>query len=297
MKKINYVIILFISILLMPKVYASFTYDIVMEVNDTEVEKGSLKEIKVSLDNISGENQGIGVCVMNISFDNNITLDSQIRTLNSWTMTTGERYLFDTGNVATAKTAMFVIPVKVNGSGAVKLYGIHCSDGVDEIKTADKEINFTILDNTQHNNQENENNSNQNNSDNNNNNNETEEIVEDSNANLSNIILSEGTIDFDPNITEYSIEISDFNKLEITPVLESTKAQSVIDRNILEDSNSIVITVSAENGDTKVYTIYVKEISNNEVPKNKNTYVPIFIGIICVLVIINIVRIIKNRKK
>ena len=61
------------------------------------------------------------------------------------------------------------------------------------------------------------------------NNNKTEDKndVKDSNVNLSSIILSEGTIDdFDPNVLDYYIEVSDFDKLEVIPSSESSNAQT-----------------------------------------------------------------------
>lgn len=299
-KKFNYLFILLVSFLFIPRVYASLNYDIILDVGKTSVEKGSLVEVKVSLDNITGENQGIGACVMNISFDTNILLDSKIRTLNSWTLTTGDKYLFDTGNFVFSKSEMFVIPIKVNGNGNLKLFNIFCSDGENEIATGDKEIRFTIIENKPNNNSDNQikEDNDSNNNDNTNQDNNLDEVM-DSNANLSNIILSEGVIEFDPNVTEYSIEVNDFSKLQVTPELESDRAQSVIDRNITDSGNSILITVTAENGDTKVYTIYVSEKVKevDESNSNNNVYVPIFIGIICVLVIINIIRIIKSKKR
>ena len=289
-KTLNCLYLLMLFTLFIPRVYASFTYDINVEVETTSLKKGSLAELKVVLNNIKGDNKGIVTCSMNISFDNNILLDSKIRSLNSWTVTTGNFYIFDTRDIVFDNSEMFIVPVKVNGNGSVKLFNIMCSDGVTEESTSDKEIKFSIVSEDD------------NNTDNNLINDNVDTKV--SNANLSNIILSEGTIDFDPNVTEYSVEISDFSKLEITPILESDKAQSVIDKNILMDNNNIVITVTAENGDTKVYTIYVEEKASiddnkedNNISKDKNIYTPIFIGIICVLVIINIIRIVKSKKK
>ncbi|MBQ2872827.1 MAG: hypothetical protein IJE89_02385 [Bacilli bacterium] len=303
--KFKFLLVLLVSIVFTPKVYASFTYDIEMDVDSTSVKKGSVTEIKVSLDNIQGDNDGIVTCSMNIFFDSNILLDSKIRTLNSWTMTTGNFYMFDTGDFVFDRTEMFIIPVKVNGNGSVKLFDIVCSDAVVEEITSDKSIEFTILANDKENN-------NQGNNTSQNDDNKTEDNnmdggnkldTKDSNANLSNIILSEGTIEFDSNVTEYEIEVTDFDKLEVTPIIESDTAHSIIDRNISEEDKSIVITVAAENGDSKTYRITVKEktlandYNSNDKEKNNKSYVPIFIGIICILVIINIVRVVKSKQK
>lgn len=302
-KKFKYLFFGILLILFIPKVYA-FTYDINMTTKNTSVKKGSVSEIKVSLDNIKGDNKGIVVCEMKISFNGDIALDSKVRTLNSWTMTAGKKYLFETGDFVFDNSDMFVIPVKVNGNGSVKIFDIACSDAVVEAKADDNEMEFTVLsenNNTTGNNGASNNNGTTGNKENNN----KVEETKSSNANLSNITLNEGIIEFDPNVTEYEIEVKDFSKLEVTPVAESDKAQIMVDKNILENSNSIVLTVTAENGDTKVYTIRVKEVSSTVNSNNDNTtndskdnkYIPIFIVIICILVIINIIRIVLRKKK
>lgn len=307
MKSSKYVYILLIfSILFIPKVYA-FSYDIKTEVQKTSVLKGTVTEIKVSLSDVKDTSDGIMACLMNISFDNNISLNSSIKTLDSWSMTIGSSYLFDTGNAVTSKSNLFVIPVKINGSGSVTLSNIACSDGNSKEFLADKKVNFSIIsDGSTQNNKKPQNNASNNNNNGNSDNNNSDNKVSNtlsSSADLSNIILSEGTIEFDPAVTEYSLSVSDFNKLEITPVLDSKTAKFNVDRNITNNGNSIVISVTAENGNSKVYTIYVKEMNDSNKDDTKNDkksnsmYVPIFIGIICVLVIVNIVRIIKNKKK
>lgn len=308
MKKIKYLYFILLFTLFIPKVYA-FTYELQTSVDNTLVSAGTVKEIKVSLNNIQGTDDGIMSCSLNIQFDSNILLDSQVRTLESWTMTTGKMYLFDTGNAVMNNSSMFIIPVKVNGVGAVKLVDIVCSDGNTNASVNDKTINFTILtNNEENNNQGSGTNNNNNNGSNNNQENSTDDadnsgdvVIDGSNCDLTNITLSEGTIQFDSSVTEYSIKVSSIDNLEVTPVLADSSASYTVERNISEDGSSFVITVNSMDGNSKVYTLYVTEdaSANDTQNDNKkgNNYTPIFIGIICVLVLVNILRIIKSKKK
>ena len=82
----------------------------------------------------------------------------------------------------------------------------------------------------------------------------------------------------------------------------------MIDRNITKNGGNIVITVSGVDGKNKVYTLYTNVIKDNDTnvkddvdlavdSKKKSSFIPIFIGIIILLLLINVVRIIKNSKK
>lgn len=119
----------------------------------------------------------------------------------------------------------------------------------------------------------------------------------DTNCDLIDIQLSDGAIEFDCSITEYNITVKNFNLLEVIPIPANDKASFIVDTNVsLDGKNSVVITVQAENGNTKIYTIYVDEY-NNEIEKDNNkNYVPIFIAIIIVLMFINVFRIVRNIK-
>ena len=294
MKKIKFIYVLLLFTVFIPKVYA-FTYDVSTSIDSTSVKSGTVKEIKVSLSNVQGTSDGIASCSLNVTFDSSILLNSKIRTLSGWTMTTGKFYLFDTGSAVTDSSEMFVIPVKVNGAGSVKLVDIVCSDGVTEVIGTNKEVRFTISDNTS------ENNNNQNNNNKDSNDDGDVEVGDSSNCDLANIELSEGTIEFDPNVTEYSVKVDNIDDLEINPIIANNRASMFVDRNINEDgSNSFVITVNAPDGSSKVYTIYVesaKGTTDNSDDKSGFNFTPIFIGIICVLVLINVIRIIISSRK
>lgn len=274
-----YVVLLFT--LFLPKVYA-FTYDINTEVSDTSVKLGTEIEIKVSLSNIQGTDDGISFCSLNMLFEENVLLNSKIETIGSWSMTTGKVYLFNTSESIINDSEMFIIPVKVDGEGTVKLVDIVCSDGKSDAILNDKSLSFTIdnddIDEVNDSEQD------------------SDDLVVSSNCDLSDIKLSEGTIDFDSSITEYSLKVTSFDNLVIEPELADNDSSFVIEKN----DNNVVITVTAKDGTRKQYTILVSEVSSSELKKDNignNMYIPIFIVIICVLILINLIRIIKNRKK
>lgn len=291
MNKIKFIFVCLLFVLFIPDVYA-FGYDMNMSVGTTNVKIGETKVIKVSLKNIQGTNDGIFVCSLNISSSNNIEIGN-IRTLNNWSLTVGDIYLFSTGSPVLNDSEIFVIPVKVNGEGYVEIKNIMCSDSVEEIGIDNKKINFTIKKETE---------SAGNNKPNTDNKPTTEEVKDEksSNCNIASLELSDGTIDFDPNITEYSISVDDFDKLKINLTLESNLATYIINRNNYGDKKNIVITVSAEDNSQKKYTIFVEEKTTNipveKKPENKN-YTIIFIVIIGILLLLNVYRIIRNRKK
>ena len=77
---------------------------------------------------------------------------------------------------------------------------------------------------------------------------------------LKDLAVEEGTLtpDFDPNVTEYTIQVPyEVEKLTVLATLNDEHATVVISDTALTDVGTVVITVTvtAENGDVKVYTI------------------------------------------
>lgn len=293
MNKIRLFFSLLLFTLFVPSVNA-LKYDISTSLVNASSSDKNLYDIKISLKSISDTDYGVAACSMDISFSEGIKLNGTIRTLGSWSMTVGDAYLFDSANPSLSNTEFIIIPVKVNSNGSITLSNISCSDGDNDVFIENKviDLKYTSVGNTQGNN--NNNNSNNNNGSNTNtdNDNNNQDVVLDSNCDLSNIILSQGIIEFDSNITEYEINIDDINKLDIDVELASDMASY----EIIKKDNNIVIEVTAEDGSQKIYTIYVSSNEEEKDDKNNQIYVPIFIGIICVLVLINIFRIVRNMK-
>lgn len=87
---------------------------------------------------------------------------------------------------------------------------------------------------------------------------------------LSNIELSVGDIEFDSSIDLYSLSVAyEVDRIEVTPVTESVLASAVVSSSDLSlGENKITITVTAENGNEKEYTLIV----TRENYESKNNY-------------------------
>lgn len=290
MKKFRFISVLLLFTVFIPKVYA-FTYDLETTAGVSMVAKGTVKQIKVSLKEVQGVVDGFGACTVKISFDEGLSLNGNVKASNGWTVLPGNIYSFDTSESFVSNAEMFVIPVKINNAGSVKLTNIECSDGETKEAISDKIISFTVSEKNSENSSENVS--------------ENDDIVVEEDAlstNISEIILSEGDIDFDPDVTEYTVTVSDFEKLDVSVVLESSSSSYDIKKNIDGEDKNIIIKVVSIDESSKVYTIKVLEEGalnkDSDISSgNNNDYVPIFIGIICILVLVNIFRIVRNRKK
>lgn len=97
----------------------------------------------------------------------------------------------------------------------------------------------------------------------------TTEVVKDNNTNLSNIILSNGVIQFNKDVKEYSIEVEStisFINVQATPEVETSKVSVTGNSNLVAGANKITITVTAEDGSVGTYVINVNKkevVSNN----------------------------------
>ena len=104
-------------------------------------------------------------------------------------------------------------------------------------------------------------------------------------------------IDFSRDIYEYTLKIGNEDVLDITPVLEDNNSSYIITGNDkLVNGSVIKIKVITDENNEKVYTINILKDKEIEVVKNNN-YKYIFIVMIGVLLIINIVRFLRRRKK
>lgn len=95
--------------------------------------------------------------------------------------------------------------------------------------------------------------------------------------NLSSLTIEGFDINFDASVTEYSVTVpNDTKKVKIGASANDGNASvvGIGDYDVKEGSNEIKVVVTAENGDTKTYTInvVVKELSPIEVKVNDKTY-------------------------
>lgn len=86
----------------------------------------------------------------------------------------------------------------------------------------------------------------------------------DSNTSLSKIEIQGYNIEFKPDVTEYALKINKSDKtLDMIVETESDLSTYEIKNNAnLKNKSKVVVTVTAENGDTKDYTITIKKSSN-----------------------------------
>lgn len=86
----------------------------------------------------------------------------------------------------------------------------------------------------------------------------------DNNTSLSKIEIQGYNIEFKPDVTEYALKINKSDKtLDMIVETESDLSTYEIKNNTnLKNKSKVVITVTAENGDTKDYTITIKKSSN-----------------------------------
>ena len=263
MKKVifNILFVFAIYLLFIPNVDA-FYYNIDISNDDMFAPKGMVVDTVVSLNSII-DTDGILSCVMDIDYDDSIVLESEIETFDNWSMKKEDSYLFKSDKPVLNKSELFKMSIKVNDTGKIKLSNISWSYGKNSKIVTDREINLM----------------------------EMEEYKE-SDCDLVDIILSVGVLDFDSKITEYRLELDDLSNLDVTPMVSSDTSVFSIDRN----EDKIAINVVAEDGTEKVYNIISSDYKddNNE---SDNNYTWIFIAVIVLLVMINIYRIFKNRKR
>ena len=302
MKRIKYICMLLLCFVFIPKVYA-FTYDIETYVENTLVESGSVEEIQVVLKDVQGVSGGFGACSMNIEFDGEVSLNGEVRASDGWDISFENNYSFDTSESFIINSKIFDMKVKIDNVGTIKFTNITCSDGKTNESISDKVLNFNILENVDISNMIEEDERNKE---------DIKNELDTSSTNISSIEFSEGAIDFDPEITEYTITVRDFDNLQVSVELESKSSSYTMGKTVVEDDKIIIISVTASDDTNKTYTIYVNESDslgeedsdaslngedNDGSLGEKNNFVLIFIVIICILVLINVFRIVRKLKK
>lgn len=85
-------------------------------------------------------------------------------------------------------------------------------------------------------------------------------IIKSTNNYLADLKVNPGNLSFYKSVQNYTIEINkEVTSIEVTPTLEDEKAQVTVENNYsISIDKPILITVIAENGDTRLYTINLK---------------------------------------
>lgn len=147
---------------------------------------------------------------------------------------------------------------------------------------------------------------------------EPKNVVKSNNNNLSNIVLSNGSIDFNKDIFEYNVLVKeDVETIDVSATLEDNKAtlsgNGTYQLNV--GQNEIKIVVTAEDNTKKEYILHVlrkredkveeiieenkdvKEDDNKKIVEKKNYNWGIVLGISVAFVVVGILLLIKILKK
>jgi hypothetical protein len=269
-----------------PCVYAS-DITVSAKANNNLVEVGS--EIIITLNLKSDEI--IAECLFDVKSDDSIKYIS-MKELNNWSSMNGDNgILLSNSNISTNTLSnglnILELKYKVNNSGRVVIKTMECvsvNENVYDYK--DINVDFSIKQVTPPKEEDN-----------------SIGVEPNKNGKIVDVILSEGKIDFDSNVYEYNITVSNYDNLEADVKIEGNIVSYSIQKEETDNEKKIIISAENGNGKKTEYIINVLEEENTleeepEKPvKEKFNFVPIFIGIICLLVVVNIVRIVLNKKK
>lgn len=150
-----------------------------------------------------------------------------------------------------------------NGNCYISTSGSECYDiNYNQIDISHAGASVTVATSSNNNNNNNNNNSSNNNNDNNTEDSTTEEDDRSSNCDLKDLQISPGTLEpaFSPATTSYFVQVDeDVTSMVVSAVAEDENATtSVRGAGLIElGENTVTITVTAENGAVKVYTLSV----------------------------------------
>ena len=118
-------------------------------------------------------------------------------------------------------------------------------------------------------------------------------LTNDDDSRIKKLIIDNYLVNFRPYIYEYTLKIKNEDSLKITaiPEYEDTKYTVLKNHNLVNDSEIEIITNSVM-GKTTTYKIKIIK----EVKPDYQKYLYVFVGIVVLIVIINIIRIISDRK-
>ena len=129
----------------------------------------------------------------------------------------------------------------------------------------------------------------------------TKNYQKSSNTKLKSLVIENHLINFNPNETEYTVNIGNENILNITAIADSNSSKVTIkNNNKLKNNSVITITVTAEDGSKEEYHIRVQKkfsIANIDIVKYSNYIIYGAIGLFLLLLIIIIASSRIKRKK
>ena len=165
-------------------------------------------------------------------------------------------------------------------SGSTKTYTINIirpEPSNNDNNTNNNNNNNNNNSNTNNNNNNNNSNSNSNNNNSNsNNNNQNQNTTTESKSNntyLKSLTLNPGNIDFNKDILEYNISVSnDIKEIKVEAIPEDSKSKVEVKGNndLQSGNNKIEITVTSEDSSTRTYIVNVNKKEDNTLSSNNN---------------------------
>lgn len=171
-KKIGLLVVL--SIMFIGVRVNAASYNMTLNTTSQEVEKDSVVDIYINLNNISGITDGLNVCEFNLDYDSSKITINSISGENNWNVTQGEKIIVDTSNSVTTNSNIVKINAKVLDNNIITIKNINCTDGTNEYTASSNTLSFSIkqtqndnsISNNQNNNSSNNNSNDYNSSDN-----------------------------------------------------------------------------------------------------------------------------------
>ena len=227
---------------------------------------------------------GLGATTITVGKTTNVIITATksagkftVTTSNASVATVSTSSVFVDGLEGTKSNSSIIVKGINAGTATITVTPIDVSDSEYNLLTAPKSITITVKEEVTNNNSSNNtNNSNSNNNsgktntDTNSNkatttNTKSEEKTTDTNkkssdASLKSVTLGKGEMDFKSDVTKYTVDVDKtVNSLGLKAVATDSKASVDIsgDQNFKVGNNTVKITVTAEDGTTKVYEITV----------------------------------------
>ncbi len=116
---------------------------------------------------------------------------------------------------------------------------------------------------------------------------------------LSQLAISGYSIPFDPETTEYYLTIKDETSLNISAIPQAdTSSVSISNNSNLVNGSKIIITVKAENGSQREYTINIRKNEFDIMTIIKDYWQILLVGLlVIIIIIILVIMLIKSKKK
>lgn len=303
---------------LYPAYALSFNVD--ASLSKSTVESGDKTKLDFKITNIKNTKVGISSCEMNINLSDGLEIVTDYELPNdTWKSEKGkEKIVFYSTDIYFNDFTLFSTMVKASKSGSINITNIKCF-GIDESGSneesydyGEKTIRIEVREASPSSSISDVSSSSSSSSS------STKPVPSSSSSSSESSKKTEessnkvyvlgfnivgGRIDFEPEVTEYTIYVDSFENVDADPIVPSGMRVKKSDYLLDDDGKKYDFVISDGQGDYKEYSIlFLLEggASINsliEETTGKKNYTPIFIAIIILLIGVNVYRIISNKKK